>query len=101
MGIFTTIGTWLGATSTAAFATGVTATAAVAGATATTVGAMQKPQAPSITMPQVPQMGDAAKKAQDTMLLKKKAMARSKSIFTSPLGYEEEATTAKKTLLGR
>ena len=39
--------------------------------------------------------------AQETTLKKKKAMARSKSVFTSPMGLTEEAETAKKTLLGR
>ena len=31
---------------------------------------------------------------------KKRAIARSRSVYTSPLGMSDQATTAKKTLLG-
>ena len=54
-----------------------------------------------VSMPQVPQVGEAAKVAQDTMVKRKKAIARAGSIFTSPMGLTEEAEISKKTLLGR
>jgi hypothetical protein len=42
----------------------------------------------------------AATQAQASVTDKKRAIARSRSVYTSPLGLSDQATTAKKTLLG-
>jgi hypothetical protein len=43
----------------------------------------------------------AASQAAAQITAKKRARAGSRSVFTSPLGLAEQATTAKKTLLGQ
>ena len=123
MGIFTARGTSLGFAATGAaagtmtaFGAGVVATAAVGGIVGSQVySAQQQKKAMKQSMKSMPQpvtakgapataeniIKEAQTTAQETTLVKRKAMARSKSIYTSPLGYEEEATLAKKTLLGR
>jgi uncharacterized protein (DUF58 family) len=113
MGVFTTIGTWLGASSATAFATGATAvTAAAAATTVGVTGAQQASQAKKAAASQQEQMAalsqqakkiptDASDIAREAALKKRKALARSKSVYTSPLGLEGEAETARKTLLGR
>lgn len=52
-------------------------------------------------LPEVPKVEDAAKVAAAKVVEKKKAVARSRSIFTSPLGIGTQANTATKTLLGQ
>jgi hypothetical protein len=55
-----------------------------------------KPQA----LPQAPKLEDSQKAALEDVARKRKAAARSKSIYTNPLGISGEASTAKKMLLG-
>lgn len=43
----------------------------------------------------------AASQAQETALSKQRARAGSQSVFTSPLGLQGQASTARKTLLGQ
>jgi uncharacterized membrane protein YebE (DUF533 family) len=57
--------------------------------------ASQMPSAPS-----APKQSDAAALAADRLEDKKRAMARSQSVMTNPLGVKDEATVARKTLLG-
>jgi hypothetical protein len=42
----------------------------------------------------------ASSQAQASIMKKKAAMARSRTIYTNPLGIADEANVAKKTLLG-
>lgn len=58
----------------------------------------QMPQAPTATLAPKPEV--AAQTAQAKVTEKKRAMARSRSIYSSPAGLAGEATTAKKYLLG-
>jgi len=58
-------------------------------------GQMQMPQAPA-----VPKMEDASKMAQLRADERKRAMARSKSVVSNPLGVQDQAQVARKTLLG-
>lgn len=57
-------------------------------------------QAP-MPMPEAPKVEDAAAKAEKMARAKRTTMARSKSIYTSPLGIGGEAAITKKTLLGQ
>ena len=57
-----------------------------------------KPDMPQ--MPEVPKAEDAAKTAAAKAAAKRTAVARSRTLFTSPLGETTEAETARKTLLG-
>ncbi len=43
----------------------------------------------------------AASQASASITQKKRAIARSKSVYTSPLGASDQASTARKTLLGQ
>lgn len=43
---------------------------------------------------------NASTQAQASITAKRKAMARSQTVFTNPLGIADQASTAKKTLLG-
>jgi len=52
-------------------------------------------------MPEVPKIEDMAGTAAAKAKSKRSAIARSRSIFTSPLGIAGEAEVAKKTLLGQ
>jgi len=79
-------------------------TALVAGAVgapiASSVMAMtaDKPQTPQ--MPELPKVEDAAKQAKARQTQKRADIARSKSVFTNPLGITEQAETARRSLLG-
>jgi len=79
-------------------------TALVAGAVgapiASSVMAMtaDKPQTPQ--MPELPKVEDAAKQAKARQTQKRADIARSKSVFTNPLGITEQANTARRSLLG-
>jgi len=59
----------------------------------------QKTSAPS--MPNLPSATDATAQATAASKRQRSAMARSKSIYTSPLGVSEEAGIARKQLLGQ
>jgi hypothetical protein len=52
-------------------------------------------------MPQPPKVETAAAQATVAAKAKKRAIARSRSIYTSPLGIGVEAQIARKTLLGQ
>jgi len=52
-------------------------------------------------MPQAPDTSKAEGAAKDETKRRKQAVARSKSIFTSPLGLADQADIGKKTLLGQ
>ena len=118
MPLFTAIGTALGASATvaagatmsAAFATGLGATALAGGAVgysmyssdqqmkaakAANSGQVQMPATPA-----APKAVDAAKIAQQQATNRSRAMARSESIKTNPLGLKDEADVVRKTLLG-
>lgn len=43
----------------------------------------------------------ASAQASETIAAKKRAIARSRSVYTSPLGLSTEATTSRKFLLGQ
>ena len=82
-------------------------TALVAGAVgapiASSVMAMtaDKPQTPQTPqMPELPKVEDAAKQAKARQTQKRADIARSKSVFTNPLGITEQANTARRSLLG-
>jgi len=53
------------------------------------------PQAPA-----APKMEDASDKARLRAEERKRAMARSKSVVSNPLGIQDEANVARKKLLG-
>lgn len=54
-----------------------------------------------IPMPAAPKVETAAAQAAATVRGKKRAIARSRSIFTSPLGIGGEAQITRKVLLGQ
>jgi hypothetical protein len=113
MALFTAIGTALGATSAAAFTTGLGATALAGGAIgysmysaeaqkaelkkAQGAGMAQMPQSPA---PVAPTMDDAAKAAAMKLEDKKRALAANETVYTNPLGLKDEAAVVRKTLLG-
>ncbi len=69
--------------------------------------ATKTPNKPDIELPKSPVATDsvspvkAAETSQAAIDQKKRAMARSKSIYTSPLGIGADASIARKTLLGQ
>jgi hypothetical protein len=68
--------------------------------------AMGLPNAEEVTsggdvVPEVPTIGNAVSQAVAKASAKRSAVARSRSIFTSPLGLGVAADTAKKILLGQ
>ena len=66
-------------------------------------GDKDKPQTPTMQMPtapKAPKQADQAKLAQQSALARQKAAARSQSVKTNPLGIKDEATVARKKLLG-
>jgi hypothetical protein len=120
MALFTGIGAALGAstavaagaTTSAAFATGVGVTA-LAGAAAgysmyssdqqMKMGKMAASQRDALQMPKAPMapsFQDAAKIAQQQAEDKRRSMARSTSVMTNPLGIKDEAEIVKKKVLG-
>lgn len=65
-------------------------------------GKKPKTAAPTpFPMPKAPKVKDAAGQTQAALKAKKQAIARSRSIYTSPLGIGGEADIAKKYLLGQ
>jgi len=103
-------GLTLGTVGTAAAGTGVAAAAGVAtlaGAVGGTMASSSHQQAKAsktmkslIQMPESPALANAQETALAKTKLKRQAMARSRSVFSSPLGIAGEASTARKTLLG-
>jgi hypothetical protein len=59
----------------------------------------QPTQAPAL--PQTPSIQEAEDKSKEAAKQKRLAMARSQTVYTSPLGLETEAEGARKTLLGQ
>ncbi len=76
--------------------------ALLAGSTAAGVAsATQKPSMPDIPpLPQPPKAEDAEKKAAQIAASRRRAVTRNRTIYTSPLGVQQQATTARKVLLG-
>ena len=60
-----------------------------------------EPGAPEEAPPVVPTMAGAESKAMEKVNFKRRAMNRSKSIFTSPLGLSGMANTVKRYLTGQ
>lgn len=69
--------------------------------------ASKQPKSPSIDLPKLqdvvktPSESKAAETASEAVLQKRRAVAKQKTIFTSPLGIGQDATIARKTLLGQ
>ena len=106
MALFTAIGTALGFAGTAAaVAGGVVAAGATYGIAQLAKGpktsATSVPQAPAVAPPVAPQPTQVAATAEAAVLTRKKAVAKSRTVFTSPLGIAGEAEVARKTLLGQ
>jgi hypothetical protein len=57
-------------------------------------------QAQMPAAPEVPKIEDASAKANLAAEERRRAMARSKSVNTNPLGISDEASVARKKLLG-
>ena len=114
MAVFTAIGTALGVSAglwggAAAFGAGLATTAAVAGAGVAggmMLGGMGKQKAlpgqQMPNMPNAPKLEDASKNAKLAADERRRAMARSESTQTNPLGLKDEdkANVARKRLLG-
>ena len=111
MALFTAIGTAVGFAASAAFAGGI-ATTAVAATAGYAISQLSKgpeasnaatsvPQAPAVAPPVAPQPTQVAATAEAAVLTRKKAVAKSRTVFTSPLGISGEADVARKTLLGQ
>jgi hypothetical protein len=114
MALFTAIGAALGAStavgagammsSATALGLGVAAGAGAIGYSA--FNAMNQPKIENQSAsqmpnaPEAPKISDAAAAAAGRLEDKKRAMARSESVMTNPLGVKDEATVARKTLLG-
>ena len=63
----------------------------------------KKQETPQVQMPAsqaVPKLEDASAKANLAAEERRRAMARSKSVQTNPLGIQDEANVARKKLLG-
>ena len=114
MALFSAIAGALGITMTAATAATVAAAgtvAVVAGAGAAIGSGMKYMSDVSGKRPNVPelpkgstaaeQISNAKDQAQNTINERRKAMARSQTVYTSPLGLGEEADMGRKTLLGQ
>lgn len=52
-------------------------------------------------MPKAPKVSEAIEQAQIATTVRRRAMRRSKTVFTSPLGIGGEAEVIRKTLLGQ
>jgi len=97
--VFTAIGTALGLTGAAATIGGA---AILGGAAYGAASAIDKPKMPDMPqLPQAPKMQDAEDRAAAIAKEKRKQIAASQTVYTSPLGVADEAETARKTLLGR
>jgi len=111
MALFTSIGLALGATAAAAVGTGIMAVGATAAAAygisqlakgpQGSAAATSVPQAPAVAPPIAPQPTQVSATAAAAVLTRKKAVAKSRTVFTSPLGIAGEAEVARKTLLGQ
>ena len=114
MALFSAIAAAMGVTLSASAAAGL----AVAGTVATVAGAgaaigsgMKYMSDVSGNKPNVPglpkfstaaeQISNAKDQAQNTINERRRAMARSQTVYTSPLGLGEEADMGRKTLLGQ
>jgi hypothetical protein len=67
------------------------------------MGGGKKQETPAVQMPAspaVPKLEDASAKANLAAEERRRAMARSKSVQTNPLGVQDEANVARKKLLG-
>lgn len=105
-----TVGTALGgsatlgglaiATAAGSIAQGVTSTQSQANAAKKAANAAAANNAAAISQAQ-DSVNAAGANASAAMKKRNQAMARSKSIYTSPLGITTQAQTAKKTLLGQ
>ena len=120
MALFSMIGAALGAsTVVAAGATVSAATAVGVGATALAAGtvgysmyssdqqmkaaksaASARDQAQMPAAPVAPKIDDAAAIAQQKLSERQRSAARNESVMTNPLGLKDEATVARKKLLG-
>ena len=100
MGLFTAIGVTLAAT---AVGTAIYGATQQSKASKEMKQAAQKAakQADMPAAPAIPKPAAAQATAQAGATKKKKAMARSRSVRTSPLGIAGEADVARKTLLGQ
>lgn len=76
------------------------AVAAVAGAGTSIYQATQSPEKPP-DLPQSPTMTDAQTTAKADVEQRRRAVAKSKTVYTSPLGLGEQANISRKTLLGQ
>ena len=108
MALFTAIGTALGfAGAAATVAGGIAAAGATYGIAQLAKGpkaaaaATSVPQAPAVAPPIAPQPTQVAATAEAAVLTRKKAVAKSRTVFTSPLGLAGEAEIARKTLTGQ
>lgn len=66
--------------------------------------AVKKPKAAAVSpmpMPAAPKVEEAAAQATAAAKTKKRAIARSRTIYTSPLGIGGEAQIIRKTLTGQ
>lgn len=77
------------------------AVGSLAAAGASIYSSMQQPSKPDVSMPKPPKQEDAQKKAELAARKRQKAISQNKSIYTTPLGVEDEADIARKTLLGQ
>jgi sugar phosphate permease len=89
----------------ATVAAGLVPTALVAGTIgapiASSVMAMTQDKPESPQMPEIPKVEDAQAQAKKRQIQRRADIARSQSVFTSPLGIGGEAEVARKTLLGQ
>lgn len=117
MPFFTSVGLALGATAASAATVGAVATTVGVGLAANVIyGANRQNKAAKdmksaseqaardarmpIGDPTAPDPKIAAKASQEAATKRKRAISRSKSVRTSPLGVAREAEVARKTLLG-
>lgn len=112
MALFTAIGTALGASTAAAFGTGLAVTAGAGAVGYSLYSADQASkqakkdasqgmaQMPTTPAPVAPTMADASAAAQAKTMEKRRAMAANDTVYTNPLGLKDEAEVARKTLLG-
>lgn len=93
-----TIAAILGATAIAGAAAGTTAVISKSKSNSGGSGGAA-PEPNPLPLPQAPKPEATAEKAQETM--KKKRVAQTRSVYTSPLGVGGEADIARKTLTGQ
>lgn len=86
-------------TTTAALLTTLGIAGAGAGAARLTAPRQQKTDSAPMPLPQPPSVDSSSAKADD--VVRKKKIAMSQSVYTSPLGVSGNAQIARKTLLGQ